>query len=37
MVKILREADKAPIAKIAKKHGGVGEQTVYAWCMKYTA
>ncbi len=29
MVKILREADKTPIAEVAKKHG-VSEQTIYA-------
>lgn len=36
MVKILREADKAPVAEIAKKHG-ISEQTVYAWRKKYGA
>jgi len=36
MVKILREADKAPVAEIAKKYG-VSEQTVYAWRKKYGA
>lgn len=36
MVKILREADKVPVAEIAKKHG-VSEQTVYAWRKKYGA
>jgi putative transposase len=34
MVKILREADKVPIAEVAKKHG-VSEQTLYAWRKKY--
>ena len=29
MVKILREADKVPVAEVAKKHG-VSEQTLYA-------
>ena len=29
MVKILREADKSPVARVAKKHG-VSEQTIYA-------
>jgi hypothetical protein len=29
MVKILREADKAPVAKVAKKHG-ISEATIYA-------
>jgi putative transposase len=28
MVKILREADKTPITKVAKKHG-ISEQTIY--------
>lgn len=36
MVKILREADKAPVAEVAKKHG-ISEQTVYAWRKKYGA
>jgi transposase-like protein len=30
MVKILREADKSPVAQVAKKHG-VSEQTIYLW------
>ena len=30
MVKILREADKSPVARVAKKHG-ISEQTIYAW------
>lgn len=30
MVKILREADKAPVVDVAKKHG-IAEQTLYAW------
>ncbi len=34
MVKILREADKSPIAKVAKKHG-VSEQTIYAWRKRF--
>jgi transposase-like protein len=29
MVKILREADKSPVAEVAKRHG-VSEQTIYA-------
>ena len=28
MVKILREADKSPVTRVAKKHG-VSEQTIY--------
>jgi putative transposase len=34
MVKILREADKVPVADVAKKHG-VSEQTVYLWRKRY--
>jgi transposase-like protein len=34
MVKILREADKAPVAEVAKKHG-VSEVTIYAWRKRY--
>lgn len=34
MVKILREADKAPIADVARKHG-VSEQTLYVWRKRY--
>ncbi|MDW9249568.1 transposase family protein [Burkholderia cepacia] len=30
MVTILREADKAPVAEVAKKHG-VSEQTIYIY------
>ena len=30
MVGILREADRAPVAEVAKKHG-VSEQTIYHW------
>jgi putative transposase len=29
-VKILREADAAPVAEIAKKHG-ISDATIYAW------
>jgi DNA-binding transcriptional regulator YiaG len=36
MVKILREADKVPVAQVAKKHG-VSEQTVYAWRKRFGA
>ena len=36
MVKILREADKSPIAKVAKKHG-ISEQTIYAWRKRFGA
>jgi len=34
MVKILREADKAPVAQVAKKHG-ISEQTLYLWRKRY--
>jgi len=34
MVKILREADKAPVAEVAKKHG-VSDQTIYGWRKRY--
>jgi transposase-like protein len=30
MVAILREADKAPVAEVAKKHK-ISEQTIYNW------
>ncbi len=36
MVKILREADKTPITKVAKKHG-ISEQTIYAWRKRFGA
>lgn len=34
MVRILREADQAPVAQVAKKHG-VSEQTIYVWRKRY--
>lgn len=34
MVKILREADQAPVAEVAKKHG-VSEQTLYVWRKRF--
>jgi len=34
MVKILREADRSPVALVAKKYG-VSEQTIYAWRKRY--
>jgi putative transposase len=34
MVSILREADKAPVAEVAKAHG-VSEQTIYAWRKRF--
>lgn len=34
MVEILREADKAPVAEVAKKHG-LSEQTLYLWRRRF--
>jgi transposase len=34
MVKILREADRSPVAQVSKKHG-VSEQTIYAWRKRF--
>ena len=34
MVRILREADKEPVPKVAKRHG-VSEQTIYGWRKRY--
>jgi putative transposase len=34
MVKILREADKSPVAQVAKKHG-ISEQTIYLWRKRF--
>ena len=34
MVTILREADVAPVAEVAKKHG-ICEQTIYAWRKRF--
>lgn len=34
MVKILREADKTPVAQVAKQYG-ISEQTVYVWRKRY--
>jgi putative transposase len=36
MVKVLREADKAPVAEVAKKHG-ISEVTIYAWRKRFGA
>lgn len=36
MVAILREADKGPVAEIAKKHA-VSEQTIYVWRKRFGA
>jgi putative transposase len=34
MVKILREADKTPVAEVAKKQG-IAEQTIYVWRQRF--
>ena len=34
MVKILREADSAPVSEVAKKHG-VSDVTIYAWRKRF--
>ena len=34
MVRILREADKAPVAEIAKKHR-MSDVTIYAWRKRF--
>ena len=34
MVKILREADRAPVSEVAKKHG-VSDVTIYAWRKRF--
>lgn len=34
MVRILREADKTPVAQVAKQHG-ISEQTIYVWRKRY--
>jgi putative transposase len=36
MVKMLREADKVPLAEVAKKHG-VSEATLYTWRKRFGA
>jgi hypothetical protein len=36
MVKILLEADKSPVAEVAKKHG-LSEVTIYAWRSRFGA
>lgn len=35
MVGILREADREPVAQIAKKHG-ISEQTIYTWRQRFS-
>jgi putative transposase len=34
MVAILREADREPVAAVAKRHG-VSEQTIYTWRKRF--
>ena len=34
MVRILREADTAPVAQVAKKHG-VSDVTIYTWRKRF--
>ena len=34
MVRIIREADKAPVTDVAKKPG-VSEQTIYLWRRRF--
>ena len=34
MVKILREADVAPVSEVAKRHG-VSDVTIYAWRKRF--
>lgn len=34
MVRIIREADRAPVADVAKKHG-VSDQTIYLWRRRF--
>ena len=34
MVKILREADAAPVAEVAKRHG-ISDVTIYAWRKRF--
>jgi putative transposase len=34
MVRILREADTAPVIEVAKKHG-ISDQTIYLWRKRF--
>jgi len=36
MVAILREADREPVAAVAKKHG-LSQQTIYTWKKRFGA
>ena len=33
---ILREADRSPVAQVAKKHG-ISEQTIYTWSQRFAS
>jgi putative transposase len=35
MVSILREADRDPVAQVAKRHG-ISEQTIYTWRQRFS-
>jgi len=35
MVNILREADRDPVAQVAKRHG-ISEQTIYTWRQRFS-
>jgi putative transposase len=34
MIKILREADQAPVVEVARKHG-LSDQTIYLWRKRF--
>lgn len=34
IVRILQEAERSPIAEVAKRHG-VSEPSIYSWCKKF--
>jgi putative transposase len=36
MVAIIREADRDPVASVAKRHG-ISEQTIYTWRKRFGA
>ena len=36
MVAIIREADRDPVAAVAKRHG-ISEQTIYSWRKRFGA
>ena len=35
IVRILQEADRDPIAAVAKRHGVVGESSIYVWRKRF--